>query len=104
MSAEFANRIFSRLSPEIRGGAKSISCAVVRLRCMAHCWRMKVRVESAPSPGDHMPRGRASTRHRPYYGRVEPNVGVYLTIGAFVLKMRQLYVNVTMLMPYHQLL
>src|SRR6266487_4547456 len=28
---------------------------------------MKVRVESAPSPGDHMPRHRATTRDRPYY-------------------------------------
>jgi len=24
------------------------------------CWRMKVRVESAPSPGDHKPRHRAT--------------------------------------------
>src|SRR6266568_5086005 len=48
------------------------------------CWRMKVRVESAPPPGEHGasplpwyglgsrgehgPRHRASTRHRPYHG------------------------------------
>jgi len=38
--------------------------------------------------GDH--------KGRPYYGRVEPNVGGYLTIGAFALKMRQLHINSSM--------
>jgi len=44
--------------------------------------------ESDHIQGDH--------KGRPYYGRVEPNVGGYLTIGAFALKMRQLHINSSM--------
>ena len=64
-------RLFIGISPEMRGKAKSISCAVVRLRRMAHCWRMTVLVEMRGAAERGRPQGIAPTLDEPA-GEAEP--------------------------------